>query len=171
MGCCGTLDRFPYLSQLNNQIDPYGSCALTSLAMCLSYMGIVGDGSKLGLPDQLRKLATASSKEKNSVETMQWLCNLKGIKSRFSETATIQEIKEHILRGKPCVVHGWFTTFGHVIAVYGFDGDSLIVADPYGEYWENGYDTETSGHGLHYSNNLITRLCADEKGIWCHFIG
>jgi hypothetical protein len=47
------------------------------------------------------------------------------------------------------------------------------VNDPYGEYFQSGYDNRRSGAGLHYSYGLIARTCSpesqqDPQNLWIH---
>ena len=49
----------------------------------------------------------------------------------------------------------------------------FIVNDPYGEYFQSGYDNRRSGAGLHYSYGLIARTCSpesqqDPQNLWIH---
>lgn len=47
--------KVPYFSQLDNKYVPGGTCNVTSVAMCLAYRGIVGDGTG-------RRSATSSAR-------------------------------------------------------------------------------------------------------------
>jgi hypothetical protein len=52
----------------------------------------------------------------------------------------------------------------------GFDSKGFLVHDPYGEWFESGYDTSTSGAYLHYSYDLIQRTCIPDGQFWVHHI-
>lgn len=52
----------------------------------------------------------------------------------------------------------------------GFDNEGFFVQDPYGEWFESGYDTEATGKALHYSYELIIRKCAYDDEFWVHYV-
>jgi uncharacterized protein YvpB len=86
--------------------------------------------------------------------------------------ATLQEVKTWLANGNPVVVHGYFTSFGHIIAIKGYDDvlQSFVVNDPYGEYFDSGYRTDLTGESLNYSYDLIRRTCMDDGDFWVHFL-
>lgn len=47
------INGVPYFSQLDNKFEPYTACNVTSLAMCLWYLGIRGRGSQRQFEDEL----------------------------------------------------------------------------------------------------------------------
>ena len=54
-----------------------------------------------------------------------------------------------------------------------YDASGFIVNDPYGEFFQSGYDNRRSGAGLHYSYGLIARTCSpesqqDPQNLWIH---
>ena len=79
-------------------------------------------------------------------------------------------MKEWLSAGNPCIVHGWFTREGHIVTIIGFNERGFIVHDPYGEYWESGYDTSVSGAGLTYSYELMKRVCGRDGDLWIHYV-
>lgn len=173
------LEQVPYLSQRNNWYNPDGSCNVTSIAMCLARYGIptVIGGSQLedilyqecyrrGLsrhsPLDLAFLAKAWSKEYGVP-----------VYDDFTVYGSQEEICRTIDAGHPCVIHGYFTAFGHIIAVVGYDENGAIVHDPYGEYFRGGgYDRNDSSDGakgkfLHYSWEMLRETCYDPNdGSW-----
>ena len=75
--------------------------------------------------------------------------------------------------GRPVIIHGYFTASGHIIVIRGYDASGFIVNDPYGEFFQSGYDNRRSGAGLHYSYGLIARTCypesqQDPQNLWIH---
>jgi len=54
--------------------------------------------------------------------------------------------------------------------VVGYDSEGFFIHDPYGEWFEIGYDTEASGAYLHYNYRLIRRICMPDGKFWVHFI-
>jgi len=74
------------------------------------------------------------------------------------------------MQKKPIVVHGYFTNFGHIIVIRGFNEKGFIVNDPYGEFWKDGYNTKASSAGLTYSYDLMKERCGIDGDLWIHFI-
>lgn len=164
------LKNFPYLSQLDNRENPFGSCNVTSVAMCLIYFGIVGDGQGQ-LEDQLYDLCYVHNLDRHVPTDLERLFIIKGRKDKFKPDAKWADAKAWLIAGKPLIAHGWFTRSGHIIVIVGFNEKGWIVNDPYGEYFESGYDTSASGKELVYSYELMRRLCGDDGDLWLHFVG
>jgi hypothetical protein len=170
------LKNFPYFSQRDNQLNPSGSCNVTSIGMCLHYFGIRGDGSFPQLEDQLYDRCLHQGWSRHDPYGLQCLVESYKLKDHLTTSGTLTDIRDAIDDGLPCVLHGYFTRFGHIIVVKGYDRGGFIVNDPWGEWHSSGYDTSVSGEGLHYSNGLIARVCSPEseanpKDIWLHRIG
>lgn len=160
----------PYFSQLNNLRNPYGSCNVTAIAMCLAYFGVKSNNPQQQLEDELYEYMTDHGLDRHVPEDLATVVHRYGHKDNFSRTANIQEAIAHLQAGSPCVIHGWFTDSGHIVTVVGCDDKGLYVHDPYGEYFRHGYDNSVSGCNLHYSYGLIRRLCMDDGFLWLHRI-
>lgn len=170
------LHNFPYKSQLNNELNPFGSCNVTSLAMCLKWLGIVGDGSYEQLEDQLYQRCLDNGWSRHDPYGLKAVAeSYPNIKDDLKTNATFTDIKQALTSNNPVILHGYFTMFGHIIVAKGFNDFGLIVNDPYGEWFEWGYDTSVSGEGLNYSWGMIARKCSPEsvgnpQHIWMHRI-
>jgi uncharacterized protein YvpB len=170
-----TLD-VPYLSQLDNQNNPTGSCNVTSISMTLLFFGIHGDRSYPQLEDQLYRRCEDNGWSRHCPYDLQKLAqSYPGVRDDFTENGTLNDIRQSIDAGMPCVLHGYFTRFGHIIVVKGYDDSGFIVNDPYGEWCSWGYDCGVSGESLHYSSALIANVCSPESAalpsnIWLHRI-
>jgi uncharacterized protein YvpB len=174
-----TLAKFPYFPQYDNEINPSGACNVTSVAMCLAYGGIRGDGSMPQLEDQLYRLCERYGYSRHDPYGLAALVNERfgpsGMRDDFTSTGTLEDIKEAIDAGQPCVIHGYFTRFGHIVVIKGYNDKGFVVNDPWGEYYSTGYDLTVDGEGLTYSYGLISRLCSPEspsnpRHIWLHKI-
>ena len=170
-----SLLNIPYHSQLNNALNPSGACNVTSIAMCLSYLGYNPKRRNEQLEDFLYGLCDRHGFDRHSPWGLKDLVECCGYSSGTTEKGTLQQIRDAIDAGQPCVIHGYFTYFGHIVAVAGYDDRGLIVNDPVGEWYESGYDYNKSGERLHYSYELISRVCSPEsidapKNIWLHRI-
>jgi putative chitinase len=150
------LPDFPYFSQHDNENNPGGSCNVTSMAMGLYYLGIRGDDSYPQLEDQLYDRCEQRGLSRHDALSLKALVETyPGCKDDYTSNGSLADIRKAIDEGKPCVVHGYFTGFGHIVAVKGYDDKGFIVNDPWGEFHWDGYDRDASGEGLHYSSQLM----------------
>lgn len=172
-----TIPNFPFDSQRDNEENPDGACNVTSIAMCLLNTKIVGDGSRRQLADQLYDRCTRNGWSRHEALSLKRLAeSYPGIYDDYTDCGTINDIKLAIANGYGCVLHGYFTRYGHIIVGKGYDKRGLRVNDPWGEWYPGGYDHSATGEDLHYSWNLIARLCSEESignpsNIWLHRIG
>lgn len=165
----------PYLSQLDNSYNPYGSCNVTCVAMCLYYLGMPRrEGTQL--EDELYlKLERLGRSRHNSYDLKYLIETYPGYKDVFRENGSFADIRSAIDAGHPTIVHGYFTSFGHIVVIRGYDDTGFFVNDPYGEWYSTGYDNSRSGERLHYSQDLIARTCSPESRsnpahIWLHTV-
>lgn len=167
----------PYYSQLDNELDPYGSCNVTSVAMCMAFLGIVGDGSPRQLEDQLNQWLKDNGLSRHSPVDMDQLFVWKKIPNKFTFMASWANVRKHLDSGKPCIVHGYFTSSGHIIVIRGYKTDydgkvtHWLVNDPYGEWFASGYRTDLTGEALWYSDRMMKDTCGDDVDLWVHFVG
>lgn len=167
--------KVPYLSQLDNRLNPYGSCNVTCVAMCLYFLGYPRrQGTQL--EDELYQKLEDLGKSRHDPYDLQFLIGTyPGYRDIFRVDGGIRDIQTSIDAGNPVIVHGYFTRSGHIIVIRGYDQKGFIVNDPYGEWFSSGYDNSRSGEGLHYSYGLIARTCspesqADPRNIWYHTV-
>jgi uncharacterized protein YvpB len=161
----------PFKSQLDNWYNPTGSCNVTSIAMCLEYLGVRRyDLRYRQLEDELYRYMLDSGLSRHSPQDLAKVVRDYGRRDDFTVWGTIDRAKDHIAKGNPVVVHGYFTSFGHIIVLVGYDQNGFIVHDPYGEWFSTGYRTDLSGAFLHYSYNLIRNTCMADGQFWTHFI-
>lgn len=180
-------------SQLNNNKNPRGACNVTCVAMILNYYG-VDSRTEAEIQQGVQREDILYQK---TLEWDKWN-NFTGLyKSRhkphflirllhewgdkygngalqdsyFTKAATEEEIKQHLAKGNPVIVHGYFTA-GHIIVVKGYDDTTRewICNDPYGKWlgYKGGYDNAASGDSVRYTYEDFYRVC-DIDGIWCHF--
>lgn len=170
------ISNFPFRSQRDNFFNPSGACNVTAVGMCLLKEGIRGDGSYQQLEDQLYARCTDRGYSRHSPQGLKELAeSYPNICDDFTELGTFDDIRQALSEDIGCVIHGYFTRFGHIVAVKGYDERGLIVNDPWGEWNAWGYDHSVTGENLHYSYNLISRLCSPESiaspsHIWLHRI-
>lgn len=160
----------PYKSQLDNWYNPTGSCNVTSIAMCLEYLGASRRSSIGQFEDELYEYTLNQGLSRHSPYDLARVVRDYGCRDTFRTNATIEDAKAWLADGNPAVIHGYFTSFGHIIVLVGYDDRGFLVHDPYGEWFEWGYRTDLSGAYLHYSYDLIERLCIPDGSFWVHFI-
>lgn len=150
----------PYFKQLDNQYNPSGSCNVTSVAMCLCYLNVMGDGSKPQLEDQMYQRCVEHNWDRHSPQGLKNLIeSYPGCKDDLTLTGSLPDIRKALDEGKPCIVHGYFTGSGHVIVIRGYNNVDFIVNDPYGEWFPNGYRTDMTGEKCKYSKRAIAACC------------
>lgn len=164
----------PHLSQLDNEQNPYGSCNVTSVAMCLKFLYPERNFScppGQQLEDHLQNVLAQNGWSRHDPYDLQKLIRFFGIPDDFRPDALWSNAKAWLTIGKPLIVHGYFTQSGHIIVIRGFSDDGWIVNDPYGEWWDSGYDTHASGENLVYSYAMMERVCGSNGDLWLHFVG
>ncbi|MBI4781662.1 MAG: C39 family peptidase [Oscillatoriophycideae cyanobacterium NC_groundwater_1537_Pr4_S-0.65um_50_18] len=149
----------PYFSQRDNKFNPSGACNVTSVAMCLYHLGIRGDDSQKQLEDQMYHRCTQNDWSRHRPEGLKKLIESYGIKDDLLLNATLSDIRLALDKGQTCIVHGYFTGFGHVIVIRGYDAKNFYVNDPWGEWYPWGYFNDVSGEKLKYSNRAIASCC------------
>jgi uncharacterized protein YvpB len=165
----------PYKSQRDNYNNPDGSCNVTSLAMCLEFLGISGRGDTQ-MEDELYEYAINNNLSRHSPHDLAQVVAAYGAKDSFDSHATLDAVKGWLAAGNPIVTHGYFTSFGHIIVMVGYDDKGFIVHDPYGEWYAEGYDrndpggNDAKGKYLNYSYRLIEDTCMTGGEFWVHFI-
>lgn len=92
----------------------------------------------------------------------------KDYRDTFTQHSDLDRLRQSIDDGFPSIIHGYFTSFGHIIVVSGYDDTGFIVNDPYGEWFSTGYRRDLSGANLHYSTGLITRTSFYDGNLWQH---
>lgn len=170
----------PYKSQLDNGLNPEGSCNVTCIAMCLEYFKIPRKKTSGQFEDELYQYALDNNLSRHSPHDLAVIAQDYGAKDAFDSHATVDAVKAWLSAGNPAVTHGYFTGSGHIIVLVGYDEKGFIVHDPNGEWYSTGYDrnlpTSTNAAGRekgkfqHYSYNLIQKTCAYDGEFWVHFI-
>jgi uncharacterized protein YvpB len=168
--------NIPYKSQLNNEINPHGACNVTSMAMCLEFLQIPRHSSAGQFEDELYKYMENKGWSRHSPYGLARMVQDYGAQDAFNSHATVAEVKAWLSAGKPAVTHGFFTDFGHIVVLAGYDDNGFIVHDPNGEWDASGYIRNSSannhdqGKFQHYSYALIERTCQTDGQFWVHFI-
>lgn len=188
--------QVPYHSQLNNLENPYGACNVTSIAMVLKFYEVDSRTSEdinndVQLEDVLfQKTLDWDAEygfggENCSRHQPQFLIRLlrewaqqygggKLQNSYFQNVTSEQEIKQHLVKENPVIVHGYFTNSGHIIVIKGYDETEgvWICNDPNGKWLgdRGGYaDQSVSGADVRYSYADLDAVWNVDGESWCHF--
>lgn len=162
----------PYKSQNDNAFNPGGSCNATSLAMALEFLGVKHSGSGQ-FEDTIYQELQASGVHPGTASAMVGIVQKYGKKDVHNETATDDDIRKHLDKGKPVVIHGDFTRSGHIICVIGYNAKGFIVNDPYGKFLGSvgSYDNNASGAGnVHEYATIVKNFWHRNGTNSAHFI-
>ncbi len=166
--------ELPYFYQYDNYISPGSTCQNTSIAMLLAKYGWQG------VPDDITR-----EWGKDYAQSPEGLANVfntiaqrEGIGARIEPVlyGTLEELQRLLREGKPTIIHGYFTGYGHVLVATGFDGSSYTTNDPAGRWSERfmgGYLGTDSGRGVRYSKSAFEAAVATSDGythlpLWYH---
>ena len=160
----------PHHSQLNNAENPRGACNVTCFAMVMNYFKIPRRTSAVQIEDELYRYMDDRGLSRHEPQDLFKLAEAYGLRNELTLRGRASNIRRSIAEGKPCIIHGYFTSFGHIVTIIGYDKNGFIVNDPFGEWTANGYIEGPGGGGLHYSSNLIQGTCSPEgpDHMWLH---
>lgn len=170
-------DLLPYFNQYDNALHPGSSCQNTSIAMVLGKFGW------RGTPDDITR-----EWGKDYAQSPGGLANVfnevaarSGINKTITPitNGTLEEFRSLLRQGKPTIVHGYFTGYGHVLVATGYDGQYYTVNDPAGcwtETFGGGYNwcpSGETGEGIRYRKAEFEAAIATSDGwsslpLWFH---
>jgi uncharacterized protein YvpB len=163
----------PYFYQYSNSYNPSGSCQNTSLAMALKYYGL----SSI-TPDILSNAYGTDLAQ--SVSGLQRVFNEKAaaaglaVRDRGTTTGTVTKLRQLLAAGTPVIVHGYFTNYGHIMVVLGFDGTYYYCNDPAGKWSQQfkygGYSqtNATEGVAVRYTKAAFEAAAFPDGYVWLH---
>ena len=166
-----------YFNQYDNTLHPGSSCQNTSVAMLLSKFGWWGK------PDDItREWGKDYAQSPSGLANMfNELAAQNGISKRLTPitNGSLEEFRELLRQGKPTIVHGYFTSYGHVLVALDFDGTHYTVNDPAGcwtEQFKGGYDwcpAGKTGEHIKYTKEAFEAAIATSNGwnylpLWFH---
>ena len=172
----GALD-VPYFYQYDNAYAPSKTCQNTSIAMLLNHLGVEVT------PDQIT--AAYGKDYAQSPEGLADLFNIyaarAGLAQRLVPTrsGTLSGLREELDRGHPVITHGYFTSYGHVLVVTGYDQDGYYANDPAGRWSESfmggypGLRDAQVGRSIYYRRSAFEAAVATSDGysalpLWYH---
>jgi uncharacterized protein YvpB len=174
------LTDVPYFYQYSNSINPGGSCQNTTIAMVLKYYAIKAGKTNANsiTPDYISNYWGTSQAQ--TVSGYQSVFNSEAatlglaVRDAGSTTMALANFRAAAASGKPVVVHGYFTSYGHVMTVIGYDGTYYYCNDPAGKwnqtYAGGGYSTTnaTEGKGIKYAKAAFESAISPDGTVWAH---
>ncbi|HEX8273068.1 MAG TPA: C39 family peptidase [Longimicrobiaceae bacterium] len=149
----------PYFYQYANTYEPGATCANTTMAMLLKYYGASYT------PDQIYTEFRKQSQDEFKFDTIfNKLAARAGLKQRIKvhmETGSVPELEAELNKQRPVVIHGKFTSSGHVMLLIGNDGTNYTMNDPAGRWGQSlcngaGYGaSSTAGIGVKYGRSIV----------------
>ncbi|HST62077.1 MAG TPA: C39 family peptidase [Longimicrobium sp.] len=149
----------PYFFQYANQYEPGATCANTTMAMLLKYYGANYT------PDQIYTEFQKKSQDEFKFDTIfNRLAARAGLKQRIRvhmETGSVAQMEAELNKQRPVIIHGKFTSSGHVMLLIGNDGSHYTMNDPAGVWGQNlcngaGYGG-SGGAGVRYARYAVGR--------------
>lgn len=173
------VSQLPYFYQYYNSLYPGASCQNTSIAMVLAHYGWSGT------PDDI-----TSTFGKNLAQSPSGLAQVfnhyaenLGIPERIvpHTNGSIGGLQGLLAKGKPVIVHGYFTSAGHVLVATAYSGSGYTVNDPAGKWaqsWQGGYPFpggSQAGKQLTYGSAAFELAISSTNGsnyapLWYHEI-
>ena len=173
----------PYFYQYNNTNNPSGSCQNTCVAMVLRYFAIQ-EGKDVAISNAITPDAISTAwgtKKAQSVAGLEAVFNkeaeTKGlvVRDKGSETMPLADFVTTVKGSKtPFIVHGYFTAYGHIMVVLGFDGVDYICNDPAGkwsqQYQKGGYSSNNDSEGktIKYAKQAFEAAISPDGMVWVH---
>jgi len=169
-------DGVPYFFQYSNRLYPGSSCQNTSVAMVLSHLGW------RGVPDDITSSwgKDYAQRPHNLSYMFNNIADAEGLSGRLvtDTNGSLDEFRFKATQGEVMIVHGYFTGYGHVLVVTGFDGTHYITNDPAG-VWRGtfrggyGWSGATDGHGVRYNKDSFEAAIGTSDGysslaLWYH---
>ena len=163
--------NIPYYNQYDNKHYPYSTCQNTSIAMVLSHF------QNDIYPDDI--FSRWGKDMAQSPSGLNYIYNHYATTSSINTytNASPEDLVNALSKGYIAIVHGYFTTYGHVLVVRSFDGQSYHVNDPAGKWKECfkcGYDGSYNGVTRYpkqaFENALFTSDGYSYLPGWIHII-
>jgi len=169
----------PYFYQYANRYSPSRTCQNTSVAMLLKHYGvsITPDAITARFGKDLAQSPEGLARVFNHYASQA------GIDERLEPTraGSLEAFRRLAQGDDPVIVHGFMTSYGHVVVTTGYDGRAYTVNDPAGTWsqrFKGGYpraagESSSSGQGVRYGKAAFERAISTYSGsgfapLWYH---
>ena len=151
------LPNVPYFFQYSNQLHPSASCQNTAVAMVLAYLGWSGT------PDDITYAYGKDYAQSPAglASVFNDYASRSGLSKRLTPntSGTLAGLRAELDQGRPVITHGFFTSYGHVLVVLGYDANGYYVNDPAGAWsqvFKGGYpgSSSTAGKKIYYEKKI-----------------
>ena len=167
------IEELPYFYQYDNYLHPSSSCQNTSIAMVLASLGWEGE------PDDITREwgKDLAQSPQGLAHVFNTIARREGIRARIEPVlnGTLEELQRLLREGKPTIIHGYFTSYGHVIVARSYNGIAYKANDPAGRWNESfggGY-LGRGGENISYAKASFEAAVATSDGwnylpLWYH---
>ena len=171
----GYIPDVPYFHQHSNRINPSGSCQNTSVAIVLKYYGaddITPDMISAKWGTYVAQSTGGLEKVFNEEAALRGL----SVRDQATETGLLRELHALLDAGRPVIVHGGFSTVGHLMVLVGYDERFYYAMDPASQWTErlNGGFTNTDdphiGRYTRYGRDAVENAIVSRGFIRMHQI-
>lgn len=165
-------NNVPYYNQYDNINYPYATCQNTSIAMVLSSFQ-----ENIHPDDIFSRWGKDMAQSPSGLNYIYRHYATNSVISTYTN-ASPEDLKNALSQGYLAIVHGYFTSSGHVLVVKSFDGQSYYVNDPAGrwsECFKCGYSTGDYNGVTKYSKQSFENAVFTSNGSaylpgWIHLI-
>ena len=147
----GYIPDVPYFHQHSNRINPSGSCQNTSVAIVLKYYGaddITPDMISAKWGTHVAQTTGGLEKVFNEEAALRGLT----VRDQATETGLLRELHALLDAGRPVIVHGGFSSVGHLMVLVGYDERFYYAMDPASQWTER-----LNGGFIHTDNPHVGR--------------
>ena len=171
----GYIPDVPYFHQHSNRINPSGSCQNTCIAIVLKYYGaddITPDMISAKWGTYVAQSTGGLEKVFNEEAALRGL----SVRDQATETGLLRELHALLDAGRPVIVHGGFSTVGHLMVLVGYDERFYYAMDPASQWTErlNGGFTNTDdphiGRYTRYGRDAVENAIVSRGFIRMHQI-
>jgi hypothetical protein len=164
----------PYYYQYYNDINGDGSCQNSAVAVVLNYYGWDGNPDTISSSDF--GTGTAQTPE-GLAKVFNHYAQNGGLDVRVNDHryGSMSDLNQLLAAGKPVIVHGYFTGYGHVITLVGYDGTYYYANDSAGK-WNQHYKGDyhhsaAAGKYVKYhKSNVKDAVYSSDGKLWYHEI-
>lgn len=168
----GIIQGVPYYYQYYNSVNPDGSCQNSAVAAVLNYYNWGGD------PDTISSssFGTGTAQTPEGLEKVfNYYARNNGLDVRVDSHryGRMSNLNALLADGKPVIVHGYFTGYGHVITLVGYDGTYYYANDSAGK-WDQTYkgdyyrNSSVGKYVKYHKSNMKNAVYSSDGQLWYH---
>ena len=164
--------NMPYYNQYNNRNYPYATCQNTSIAMVLSHFQ-----NNIHPDDIFNRWGKDMAQSPSGLNYIYRHYASNSSINTYTN-ASPDDLRNALSQGYVAIVHGYFTSYGHVLVVRSYDGQSYHVNDPAGRWsgcFKCGYTTGDANGVTKYPKQAFENAVFTSDGRsylpgWIHLV-